>query len=88
MMTEDCLYLNIYTKNLVKRNYERSYDYEVGKKQILKDVVLFWQIHHTQGQPYAGNRQSSVTLPLRSVIVFITGHDFQGLGSLDNKIDV
>ena len=29
-------------------------------------------------QPYAGNRQSSVTLPLRPVIVFITGQDFQG----------
>ena len=29
-------------------------------------------------QPYAGNRQSSVSLPLRPVIVFITGHDFQG----------
>ena len=26
MMTEDCLYLNIYTKNLIKRN---NYDYEV-----------------------------------------------------------
>ena len=55
MMTEDCLYLNIYTKNLIKRN---NYDYEV--------------------QPYAGNRQSSVSLPLRPVIVFITGQDFQG----------
>ena len=29
MMTEDCLYLNIYTKNLIKRN---NYDYEVGTK--------------------------------------------------------
>ena len=27
MMIEDCLYLNIYTKNLIKRN---SYDYDVG----------------------------------------------------------
>ena len=29
MMTEDCLYLNIYTKNLIKRN---NYDYEVDTK--------------------------------------------------------
>ena len=33
LMTEDCLYLNIYTKNLIKRN---SYDYEVCTNQMLK----------------------------------------------------
>ena len=71
MMTEDCLYLNIYTKNLIKRN---SYDYEVGTNQMLKITHAY----HAQVQPYAGNRQSSVSLPLRPVILFITGHDFQG----------
>ena len=45
--------------------------------------IKCWRLHnthayHTQVQPYAGNRQSSVSLPLRPVIVFITGHDFQG----------
>ena len=42
MMTEDCLYLNIYTKNLIKRN---SYDYEVGTNQMLN---ITHSHHHTK----------------------------------------
>ena len=44
--------------------------------QIVKECVITSPL--SQVQPYAGNRQSSVSLPLRPVIVFITGQDFQG----------
>ena len=44
--------------------------------QIVKECIITYPL--SQVQPYAGNRQSSVSLPLRPVIVFITGQDFQG----------
>ena len=55
-MTEDCLYLNVYTKNLIKRN-----NYEVST--------------------YAGNRQQTISLPLRPVIVFLPGVENEGYNS-------
>ena len=49
--------------------------------QIVRECIITYPL--SQVQPYAGNRQSSVSLPLRPVIVFITGQDFQGQ-TLDN----
>ena len=44
----------------------------------LKFLCLILLLPGSQVQPYAGNRQASVSLPLRPVIVFLTGQEFQG----------
>ena len=72
-MTEDCLYLNVFTKNLIKRN---NYEYDQVSRSVLN---VSENENFKQGiSTYAGNRQQTVSLPLRPVIVFLPGFENQG----------
>ena len=76
--TEDCLYLNIFTKNLVKRNnYEQVLKHEIDyfKSMTRKNVAICLK---GMVSTYAGSRQQAVSLPLRPVIVFLPGVENEG----------